>query len=347
MPSRANTISDDEAPVQPGAFSSIFPPTDAHLAIVAEEIRRGNIAAIPTETVYGLVADATNESACKKVFAAKQRPYFDPLIVHVRNLEHAGQVAELNDAARALAEKFWPGPLTMVLPKKSIIPDLVTSGQPSIAIRSPAHPVFRKILELTGLPLAAPSANPFGYISPTTATHVASMFEKGTFPILDGGSCDVGIESTIVDLRHSPARILRPGKIQLDAISVVTALISENRETTSSDDSTVQAPGTFERHYSPHTPIQLHPFGALNRDVSSDSEKCALVYWNSETIPAPQRPNEFSLTCDGNPIEGARKLFDTLHTLDRGKWATIHIESAPPQGLGLSINDRLKRAAAR
>jgi L-threonylcarbamoyladenylate synthase len=195
-------------------LAKIFRGTKGDLLFLAQRLRAGELVAVPSETVYGLAADALSAKACRGIFRAKDRPAADPLIVHVASIAQAGSIAELSEPARKLMRKFWPGPLTLVLPKKPAVPDVVTSGQPSVAVRMPGHPLFLKLLALTGTPLAAPSANPFGYVSPTTAQHVQDGLGKRIRYILDGGPCEVGVESTILDLRDPlRPRLLRPGKI--------------------------------------------------------------------------------------------------------------------------------------
>src|SRR4051812_21102325 len=195
-------------------LAKIYRPTLPNLRRLAQALQQGELVAIPTETVYGLAGHALDEKACRAIFRAKGRPANDPLIVHVLDLAHAEQLAEFNDTARRVAEKFWPGPLTLVLPRKACVPDIVTSGGDTVALRAPAHPLARKLLELARLPLAAPSANPFSYISPTSAAHVQQGLGRRIKHILDGGESAVGVESTVLDLTN-PAKpvILRPGAI--------------------------------------------------------------------------------------------------------------------------------------
>jgi L-threonylcarbamoyladenylate synthase len=207
--------------------------TPRNIALLARALRRGQLVAVPTETVYGLAANALSPAACAAIFRAKGRPANDPLIAHIHDLAQLDQLAHRNPAVEKLARAFWPGPLTIVLPKKPIVPDIATSGLPSVAIRMPAHPLFRALLKKCALPLAAPSANPFGYISPTRAAHVRDGLGKKIPRILDGGECAIGLESTIVDLRdpRRPA-ILRPGKISAKQIARVlrtTVAEPENR----------------------------------------------------------------------------------------------------------------------
>ena len=198
----------------------ILKGTPRNLELLARRLRAGDIVGVPTETVYGLAADALNPTACRKIFEAKGRPVSDPLIVHLHSLHDLAKVAVANSAALKLAETFWPGPLTLVLPKLEVVPSIVSAGLPSVAVRVPAHPLFRRLLKLVGRPLAAPSANPFGYISPTTAEHVRSGLGTKIRYILDGGASGIGLESTIVDLRNpAKPRLLRPGAITREQLT--------------------------------------------------------------------------------------------------------------------------------
>ncbi|MDP2136720.1 MAG: L-threonylcarbamoyladenylate synthase [Candidatus Didemnitutus sp.] len=324
----------------------VHSPTLRALRRLAAALRRGELVALPTETVYGLAANALDARACRKIFTAKRRPINDPLIVHVGNLRAGEALAEFNDVARALVRAFWPGPLTLVLPKKRIVPAIVTSGQKTVALRSPAHPLTRKILRLARVPLAAPSANPFGYVSPTTAAHVLDGL-KGRIPhVLDGGACRVGVESTIVDASvPGKWRILRPGSISGRAIAA--ALRTENvraRGVKSTERAApVVAPGMLAHHYSPHTPL------VLQRRIRSRQadERTALLYWAKPSGPAGR--NVFWLSASGSAPAAARSLYSLLRKVDRGGFSQIVCETAPAAAgeLGLAINDRLVRAAGR
>ena len=318
----------------------IHRPTPANLRRLAAVLRHGTLVAIPTETVYGLAAHALDAKACRAIFQAKRRPANDPLIVHVLDLAHAEELAEFNPAARRLARRFWPGPLTLVLPKKSIVPGIVTSGGPTVAIRAPAHPLARRLLRLAGIPLAAPSANLFGYISPTTAEHVRAGLGRRIPHILDGGACAVGVESTVLDVTN-PARprILRPGAVtaaQLQQFLGVHVHGAKSRGTRARQ----PAPGMLERHYSPRTPLRLHhaktkaPAGvALVLLRQPPGEITRHVYWLSRR---------------GALAEVARNLYDVLRRADAGRHRQIWVEPLPGDagGLAAAINDRLKRAAA-
>lgn len=320
----------------------IHRPTPRNLELLAAALRRGELVAVPTETVYGLAADATNPEACAAIFRAKGRPANDPLIVHVLDLKQAAEVAELNEAARQLAERFWPGPLTLVLPKRSIIPDVATSGGPTVAIRMPAHPLMRRMLRLAKRPLAAPSANPFGYVSPTTARHVSDGLGSQIRFILDGGPCTIGLESTIVDLRDARRPVvLRPGAITAQQISEALGTPVRSRRKVVSTKRAAAAPGMLARHYSPRTPVVLH--GRLP-DVTPPDE--ARVHFRR--ADSDGKANTFHLSEDGSGRSAARRLFGVLRDLDRGRWRRLHIELAPDDDpLAAAINDRLRRAAAR
>lgn len=324
--------------------------TPRNLATLARVLRRGGLVAAPTETVYGLAANALDPVACEKIFIAKARPQTDPLIVHIDALADLSRLSYVNTPALVLAEKFWPGPLTLVLPKTDLVPDIVSAGLPSVAVRMPAHPLFRHLLRLAGVPLAAPSANPFGYVSPTTAQHVREGLGDQIGHILDGGPCTVGLESTIVDLRDPRhPRLLRPGAIsraQLEeTLGLPVAIPRRQKKTT-----TVAqvAPGLLSRHYSPHTPVRLHPALRLP-DVAANDLTQAWVFLAKPALPARSAAkNIFWLDAHGDLPRAAHRLFAVLRQLDHAGFAQIHVELAPGHaGLADAINDRLRRAAAR
>ena len=318
--------------------------TPRNLARLATLLRAGEIVAVPTETVYGLAANALDARACRKIFRAKGRPANDPLIVHLHSLTQLSLVAEPNAAALKLAREFWPGPLTIVLPKKPVVPNVVSANLPSVAVRIPRHPVFRQLLKQTGLPLAAPSANPFGYISPTTAAHVQTSLGSRVPHILDGGASTIGLESTIIDLRNPEIpRLLRPGAITRDELERVLGRDVLDAPRTAKTEAPV-APGLLKRHYSPHTPAILHD--QISRsDVIRSGPREAWIF-----IAKPTRvigKNIFWLDDRGQLKGAARKLFDVLRRVDAGGFARLHFERATGSGLAHAINDRLERAAAR
>ena len=320
----------------------IHPPTLANLRRLAAVLQRGGLVAIPTETVYGLAAHALDAKACRAIFTAKGRPANDPLIVHVLDLAHAEELAEFNAVARKVARRFWPGPLTLVLPKKTCVPVIVTSGGPTVALRAPAHPLARQLLALAKVPLAAPSANPFSYISPTTAAHVQQGLGGKISHILDGGRCAVGVESTVLDLTH-PARprILRPGAITADQLAQVLKKKVSTKLRPVKANTRLLAPGLLERHYSPRTPLRLtaRPAGA--------SRQTALIFLRR---PAGKTPaHVYWLSQRGALDEIARNLYRVLRETDLGGYREILLEKLPATagGLATALHDRMKRAAAK
>ena len=323
--------------------AKVYSPTPAHLHGLAAVLRRGGLVAIPTETVYGLAANALDAPACRAIFRAKGRPVNDPLIVHVLDLAQAEQLAEFNPVARKLARRFWPGPLTLVLPKKPCVPGVVTSGGTTVAIRAPAHPLARRLLALAKVPLAAPSANLFGYISPTEAAHVVSGLGRRIEHVLDGGACAVGVESTVLDITDPRRpRILRPGSI--DAAMLKKFLRQPVGQTATRNEGRKQqllAPGMLARHYSPRTPLRLRDPGLRRpRDVAGiflrrpAGAKAHNTDWLSER---------------GALAEIARNLYRVLRVADQGRFREIWVEPLPAEagGLAAAIRDRLKRAAAK
>lgn len=332
---------------------SRYAPNEAHLTYLASVLCEGGIVAVPSETVYGLAADATNPTACEAIFALKRRPLFDPLIVHVDDLDQARQYAVFSLVATHLAERFWPGPLTLVLPRLSPIPDIVTAGRPTVAVRAPQHPVLRALLKKVGRGLAAPSANPFGYISPTTAEHVEHSFGEELAHILDGGPCEIGVESTILDA-SSPNRIivLRHGGIPTEAIRAALQplpgppeLVVEHSATVPTAEQPAQAPGLLKRHYSPHKPVQLFAHGNLP-DPRENEHVAHLAYCLADDRRGCA--NAFSLTRNGDSREAAAQLYARLRQLDSRHWEAISIELPPADAeFADALTDRLQRAASR
>jgi L-threonylcarbamoyladenylate synthase len=330
------------------AATRVRRPTARNIASLALALRRGELVAVPTETVYGLAANALDARACRAIFRAKRRPANDPLIVHVLDIEAAKDIAQLNPAARRLSRRFWPGPRTLVLPKKTVVPDIVSAGLPSVAVRSPAHPVLRKLLRSAAIPLAAPSANPSGYVSPTTAEHVRSGLGGRILHILDGGPSHIGLESTIVDLRN-PARprLLRPGAISREALERVLGrrIAGAGKH---QQDRALPAPGLLTRHYSPRTRVVLHGH-PTEKDVARSRSSEAWLFFSKPKFRTT-RANASRvhwLDASGDPRRAARRLFATLRDLDAGGFRVLNVELAPPGGIGDAINDRLRRAAAR
>jgi len=303
----------------------------------ARLIREGELVAFPTETVYGLGGDATNERAVAKIFEAKGRPQFNPLISHVLDAGEARRLVRWNQLADKLAESFWPGPLTLVLPraKDSAISLLATAGLDSVAVRSPAHFMARDLIRAAGRPIAAPSANPSGAISPTRAEHVAKALGDRVKMILDGGPCTVGLESTVLDLSTSRPVLLRPGGATREAIEAVIGPVALS-EAVPTGDAARKSPGQLESHYAPARPVRL--------DAKAAAPDEALLAFGANP-PAGARQT-LNLSPTGDLTEAAANLFAHLRALDRPENRRIAVMAVPDKGLGLAINDRLRRAAA-
>jgi len=294
---------------------------------------------MPTETVYGLAADALDAAAVLRVFAAKGRPRFDPLIVHVDDVEQAWTVAVPSPRARRLAAACWPGPLTLVLPRRPCVPDVVTSGLDTVAVRCPDHPVARALIRGCGRPLAAPSANRFGRTSPTTAAHVREQLGDVVAVVLDGGPCRIGIESTVLVPDPSPL-ILRPGGLPRERLAeILGEPVALAERTARGDHLALPAPGLLASHYAPITPLTLKDAGAPWPDDGS-----ALLSWRGAGLPARVRLVEV-LSPSGDLAEAAAYLFAALRRLDAGGAPRIVAELVPDHDLGEGINDRLRRAA--
>jgi L-threonylcarbamoyladenylate synthase len=311
---------------------------DDEVGCAARALRRGGLVAFPTETVYGLGASALDPHAATRVFAAKRRPAFDPLIVHIGERESLGDLVDrIPEGASQLMAHFWPGPLTLVLPKRELIPDLVTAGLPTVALRMPDHPLAQELLRRATVPVCAPSANPFGYVSPTTAAHVVEQLGDQVDAILDGGPCRVGIESTIVSWEDDQPILLRPGGIPREQIE---AVLGEKLGVPAARHG-VTAPGMLARHYSPA--VRLATFRG---DVPAPpSGRAGLILLAPRQIPPGYAKVEL-LSRDGDLGEVARNLFAGLRRVDRASLDCALAELAPDEGLGLAINDRLARAAA-
>lgn len=297
----------------------------------------GHIVALPTETVYGLGADATNKEAVANVFKAKNRPSFDPLIVHVPTLKAVQEVAVLSKQAEQLFLAFSPGPLTVVLPKRKCIPAVVTSGHSTVAVRIPAHPIMLQVLQASGLYIAAPSANPFGFTSPTTAQHVLDQLGTAISGVVDGGPCTVGIESTIVDMSTDVPKVLRLGGMALEQLEHILGPVE-----TQLSSSNPNAPGMLSSHYNPGATIELYPDReALVAAVRSNNDAIGVLYWG-EPLPIA---NSFNLSPKCVDTEAASNLFMGLRELGKSKVTKIYAHLFPEKGLGRAINDRLQRAA--
>ncbi len=326
----------------------VLPPTAENLQKLGQALRKGQLVAIPTETVYGLAANALDPRACQRIFQAKHRPTTDPLIVHVVGLEAARKLAFFGNSATALARAFWPGPLTLVLPKRLVVPAIVTSGQATVAVRAPSHPLAQKILRAAKCLLAAPSANPFGYVSPTKAEHVFAGLKNRIPFILDGGACAIGLESTIVDVSNPRGfRLLRPGAISADDLSRELQQVGLPHEIkTNSSSRQVFTPGLLPQHYSPRSSVRLVTKISTNLRTNTPPAQ-ALVFWRQPANPPAH--SCFWLSLRGSEQEAAHRLYACLRELDERGFAEIIIERAPAYAgtLGKAINDRLKRAAAK
>lgn len=309
----------------------ILPPTDEGIARAVALLRAGGLVAMPTETVYGLAGDARNGAAVARIFEAKGRPRFNPLIAHVSDMAMAEDLADFNETARAVAAAFWPGPLTLVLPVKasSGLSPLVTAGLPTVALRMPAHPLARRLLRAFGGPLAAPSANRSGKVSPTTAAHVLDGLAGRIEAVLDGGACTVGVESSILGLDGAPV-LLRPGGIPVEALEEMLGPIP-----TGGNAAKPNAPGQLLSHYAPEAPVRLNAVAPRPGEV-----------WVGFG-PACEGA-DLTLSASGDLVEAAAGLFQSLRDADRlaGPGGRIAYAPIPETGLGRAINDRLRRAAA-
>lgn len=324
-------------------------PTDSlistDVARAAELLREGRLVAFATETVYGLGANALDERAVARVFEVKNRPHFDPLIVHVADRQWLDRlVTSVPNAARQLADEFWPGPLTLVLPKAEIVPDLVTSGLPSVAIRMPSHPLALQLLRTVDLPIAAPSANPFGQISPTTAEHVADTLGDGVDLILDGGACSVGVESTVVGFDDETPCILRHGGLTQEELERVVGPVQSRQNPASGP---AESPGMLPQHYAPRTPLAM----IERSDLAADSLlRQRLSGKQIGLLLLEQDPDSHGfdsvevLSTDGNLRDAAAAFFAALRRLDAAGVDQILALPFPNKGLGRALNDRLRRA---
>jgi L-threonylcarbamoyladenylate synthase len=321
--------------------------TPQDIARAAEILRNGGTVAFPTETVYGLGANALDPNAVANIFLAKDRPNWDPLIVHVSNRAMLDEVATVSEQAERLIKAFWPGPLTLLLPRTQKIPDAVTANRPLVGVRMPAHPLAHALLEATGLPLAAPSANRFGHTSPTTAAHVLQDLDHRIDAVIDGGATSVGVESTVLDPNPSPMILYRPGSItpaMLESIAGPVSIYTAPQQTTSTPQS-LPSPGVGIRHYAPRARLILVDSEAdLNSHLATTEGRIGVMLPQGWTIPTgdaevfPWSPLEDSTAL-------AHTLFAGLRDLDDRGVAIILCPLPIPEGLGLAIRDRLKKAA--
>ncbi|MDR1759036.1 MAG: threonylcarbamoyl-AMP synthase [Fibrobacter sp.] len=320
----------------------MYPPWTT-ITEASQIIREGGIVAIPTETVYGLAANALNALAVAKIFAAKERPTFDPLIVHIASASNLPEAAEsIPENAWILAEKFMPGPLTLVLPKRKKIPDLVTSSLPTVGIRVPDHPIAREIIREAGVPLAAPSANLFQRVSPTTALHVAEQLGERIDGIVDGGQSRIGLESTIIAFPEGKnPLLLRPGAITLEMLRETIGDIDVNMSS-SEPGKALPAPGMVDKHYQPATPLY---YGAVPETATLPPKTLHLAFGK---ISEDERfTKTLNLSADGNLLEATANLYSFIRKLDRLGGDLIVVDPVPENGIGMAVNDRLKRASLK
>ncbi len=307
----------------------------ASISRAAEIIKNGGLVAFPTETVYGLGADGLNSIAVAKIFEAKKRPAFNPLILHIADKSWLKKFSDIkNEKIDRLIEKFWPGPLTLVLPKTEIVPDIVTSGNTTVAVRMPNHSVALQLIKECGTPIAAPSANKFGHLSPTEASHVAKYLGDKVDMILDGGKCSVGVESTIIQLHENEIYLLRPGGLSKEDIEkeigeIKTGVINPDKP---------NAPGQLPFHYSPQTPLKF-----FNKKFLDEKKKIGMLFFKENKIDFPFAGTKF-LSLSGDLREAATNLFSMLHELEKENFDLILVEPIEEKGLGRAIMDRLKKA---
>ena len=328
-------------------MAKILKPNDYNLNLCKKALEESKVIAVPTETVYGLAGNALNEDALSKIFKIKGRPLFNPLIIHVDNLKTANKYADFNDLAKKLAKRFWPGPLTMILQKRAIVPNLVTAGLNTVAIRCPKNSTFHNLLSKLDFPLAAPSANPFGYISPTKAEHVNDSLGEKLEYILDGYECNIGIESTIIDVRNeSNPKILRPGPITKEELEDITKNKFSN-PSISPKNQKKRAPGMLKSHYSPQTALKVISHKKLyDLAMSNNSPHFAYIFNQKPVNIIDKLINIYWLSENGNTKEIARNFYDLLRRLDKLKFRKIYIESVKPSGgMNSALIDRLSKAA--
>ena len=315
-----------------------FPPWTS-VSEAARLLKEGEVVAIPTETVYGLAGNAFEPKALAKIFAAKERPTFDPLIVHIADIAQLTDIAkDIPDSAYKLAEAYWPGPMTIILPKKDCIPDLCTSALPSVAVRFPSHPIAQAIIKESGLPLAAPSANLFKHVSPTTAEHVAAQLADRIAGIVDGGPCSVGVESSIISLAGEPT-VMRPGAITPEMFKAILGEV-KIKESTSKPGQPMLAPGQCDTHYRPQVPLY---YGEVPAGYTLP-EHTVRIAFGTQTGPIPATVN---LSATGDMVEATSKLYAFMHDLDKSEYNLILVDPIPNTGVGMALNDRLKRASIK
>ena len=323
-------------------MAKIYQANSENIEMAAAIIRSGGIAAFPTETVYGLGGSAFNATAAAKIFEAKKRPFFDPLIVHIADIETLKDITQdTGKRLMELSENFWPGPLTIVVRRGRAIPDIVTSGLPTVAIRMPSHPVALELIRRAGVPIAAPSANPFGALSPTRAEHVLEGLGKNIEIILDGGPCEVGLESTIVKIEDERTILLRPGGLPVEEIQRVVGKIDM------ADNTGAEAPGMLPYHYAPLKPVKIF---ASSKDMDFGDKDAAFLLFKEPEGGLPDFLDKERLavmSSTGDLKEAAAAVFQSLHKLDASSAKKIYAEAVPQEGLGLAVMDRLIKASRK
>jgi L-threonylcarbamoyladenylate synthase len=320
----------------------IYPGTEENIRKGAEILKNGGLVAFPTETVYGLGGNALNPESVAKIFAAKQRPSFDPLISHIAEEETLDRICRVPSKYHDILTRVWPGSLTIIVPKKDIVPDLVTSGLDTMAVRMPDHPVALELIKASTGVVAAPSANPFGYLSPTRAEHVEKQLGSKIDMILDGGSCRVGVESTVLDLTQGIPQVLRPGGYSVEELETIFGEVRVlNRKVV-----TPTAPGQMEMHYSPRAVLHIVD---SPKDVGQSLRSGAAYvgFRSDEALNTDGFEKVEYLSRDGNYIQAAARLFEILHKLDHSGVRTIYAQRVPEEGLGRAVMDRIYKASAK
>lgn len=307
----------------------------------ARLLREDEIVSIPTETVYGLAGNALSETAIVKIYEAKQRPRFNPLILHIPDSSHLERYAVTDPVSNRLAAALMPGPFTLLLPKRSIVSDLVTAGSDKVALRVPAHPVTHSLLSLLDFPLAAPSANPFGYVSPTSALHVLSGLANKIPYILDGGNCEVGLESTIAEVLQDTVVLHRAGAVSASEINRIAGL----PVTIAAHKARPDTPGQLKSHYATHTPLYRGDIPALLNQFKG-RRIALLLFREMKDLPITNNTTSFILSAKGDMTEAARRLFAVMREIDVSGFDLVIADHFPEEGIGRAINDRLERAKA-
>ncbi|RYX82966.1 threonylcarbamoyl-AMP synthase [bacterium] len=324
----------------------LFDPTPDNIALAASRLQNGELVAFPTETVYGFGANALDSQAVEQIYITKGRPSYNPLIVHVASLEEARKLASRwPENAQKLAETFWPGPLTLVVPKAPEIPGIISAGLETVALRVPAHPVALELLRATGLPLAAPSANKSGEVSPSRAQHVTQSLGEDIW-VLDGGSCEVGIESTVVDVSGNDVAVLRPGTLSRRQIEKVVGPLVEANDSPEAEGAPRRSPGTLEKHYAPRARVHLYSTiidAAFHAPLLASGQKIGVL--PSEPTTLGRQFDTIERVMPSDPATYARELYGALRDLDEAGVALILVEDVPGHSAWEGVRDRLKRAA--